>query len=89
MESIPIEIEIIGLIAACFTTASFVPQVYRIWKTKSAKNVSLTMFLMFFVGVLLWLIYGIFIKSISMTIANIITASLTLTIIYYKLKLKE
>lgn len=89
METIPFEIEIIGLVAACLTTASFVPQVYKIWKTKSAESVSLTMFLMFFTGVLLWLVYGIFIQSISMTIANIITASLALIIIYYKIKLKE
>lgn len=88
MSSIPLHIEIIGLIAACLTTASFVPQVYRIWKTKSADGVSLTMFLMFFTGVLLWLVYGIYIKSMSMTIANIITALLALVIIYYKLKLK-
>lgn len=89
MESIPIEFEIIGLIAACLTTGSFVPQVYKIWKTKSAEGVSLTMFLMFFIGVLLWLVYGIFINSVSMTIANVITGSLALVIIYYKLKLKE
>ncbi len=88
MSSIPLHIEIIGLIAACLTTASFVPQVYRIWKTKSADGVSLTMFLMFFTGVLLWLVYGIYIQSMSMTIANIITALLALVIIYYKLKLK-
>jgi MtN3 and saliva related transmembrane protein len=88
MSSIPLHIEIIGLIAACLTTASFVPQVYRIWKTKSADGVSLTMFLMFFTGVLLWLVYGIYIQSMSMTIANIITALLALVIIYYKLKFK-
>ncbi|WP_152286897.1 SemiSWEET family sugar transporter [Flavicella marina] len=89
MQNIPIEIEVIGLLAACLTTASFVPQVYKIWKTKSAESVSLTMFSMFFIGVLLWLVYGIYIKSVSMTIANVITASLASIIIYYKLKLKE
>ncbi|MDG1806123.1 SemiSWEET transporter [Flavicella sp.] len=89
MEVIPIEIEIIGLVAASLTTVSFVPQVYKIWKTKSAESISLAMFLMFFVGVLLWLVYGIFIKSVSMTIANTITASLAMVIIYYKIKLKD
>jgi len=81
--------EAIGLIAACLTTASFVPQVYKIWKTKSAEGISLTMFMLFFIGVLLWLIYGISIKSISMIIANAVTALLALVIIYYKLKLKK
>jgi len=88
MESIPLYIEIIGLIAATLTTASFVPQVYKIWKTKSAEGVSLTMFLMFFTGVVLWLFYGLYLQSIAMTIANVVTGSLSLIIIYYKLKLK-
>ena len=88
MEGIPLHIEVIGLIAASLTTASFVPQVYKIWKTKSAEGVSLTMFLMFFVGVILWLFYGLYLESIAMTIANIITGSLSLIIIYYKLRLK-
>lgn len=89
MATIPLEIEIIGLVAACLTTASFVPQVYKIWKTKSADGVSLTMFSMFLLGVILWLIYGILLGSVSMTIANIITAVLATIIIYYKIKLKE
>ena len=88
MEPIPTHIEVIGLLAAVFTTTSFVPQVYKIWKTKSVENVSLTMFLMFFSGVILWLYYGIHIKSIAMIVANVITASLALVIIYYKIKLK-
>lgn len=89
MNEIPIEVEVIGLVAAALTTVSFVPQVYKIWKTKSAKGVSLTMFLLFFVGIVLWLVYGIFIKSFPMIIANTITSCLALVIIYYKLKLKE
>lgn len=86
--AVPIKIEIIGLIAACLTTISFVPQVYRIWKTKSAESVSLTMFLLFFTGVLLWVVYALYIESLSMIIANVVTALLAMVIIYYKLKLK-
>ncbi len=88
MKAIPLSIEIIGLLAATLTTSSFVPQVYKIWKTKSAEGVSLTMFLMFFSGVILWLFYGLYIHSVAMTVANVITASLALIIIYYKFKLK-
>jgi MtN3 and saliva related transmembrane protein len=85
----PIYIEVIGLVAAVLTTASFVPQVYKIWKKKSAEGVSLTMFIMFFTGVLLWLFYGVSINSIAMILANGLTALLALIIIYYKLKLKD
>lgn len=89
MQVIPIHIEIIGLLAAVLTTISFVPQVYKIRKTKSAESVSLTMFLLFFTGVILWLFYGLYLRSLAMTIANIVTGSLALTIIFYKIKFRE
>ena len=88
MDSIPLHIEIIGLLAATLTTISFVPQVFMIWKKKSAESVSLTTFLLFFVGILLWLSYGCYLKSLSMIMANIVTGFLSLVIIYYKLKYK-
>ena len=82
------EIEIIGLIAACFTTGSFLPQVYKIWKYKRSDGVSLSMYLFMITGVILWIIYGLFIGSISVTIANFIAAIFQSIIIYSKLKLK-
>ena len=78
--------EIVGLVAATLTTASFVPQVYKAYKTKDVEGVSLTMFLAMFVGVLLWLVYGFYLKSLSMVIANIITTVLCLMILVLKIK---
>ena len=52
-------VELIGLLAAFLTTSAFLPQVYKTWKTKDVTALSLTMLLIFFVGVLLWLLYGI------------------------------
>jgi len=80
--------EIIGLIAAVLTTSAYVPQVYKTWKTKSAGNISLTMYLVMFVGIILWLIYGIHLNSLAMILANIVTTILTLIIIVFKLKYK-
>ena len=80
--------EIIGLLAAVLTTASFVPQVYKTWKSKSADSLSLTMYLVFFVGIVLWLIYGIHLNSLSMIIANSITSVLALLLIIFKLRYK-
>ncbi len=80
--------EIIGLVAAVLTTASFVPQVYKTWKSKSADSLSLTMYLVFFVGIILWLIYGIHLNSLSMIIANSITSVLALLLIIFKLRYK-
>ena len=81
-------IEIIGLIAAVLTTSAFTPQVYKVWKSKSTKDISLTMYLGFFVGVMLWLYYGIQINSLSMIVANGTTALLALVIVFLKLKHK-
>lgn len=80
--------EIIGLVAAVLTTSAYVPQVYKTWKTKSAGNISLTMYLAMFIGIILWLIYGIYLNSFAMVVANIITAILTLVIIVFKLRYK-
>ena len=79
-------IEIIGFIAAFLTTSAFVPQVYKTWKTKNVEAISLTMYLVMFTGVFLWLLYDIYMNSLSMLIANIITSSLILVLILLKIK---
>ena len=80
--------EIIGLIAAVLTTSAFVPQVYKTWKTKSTDSLSLTMYLVFFTGIVLWLIYGIHLNSLAMILSNIVTGLLALVLIILKLKYK-
>lgn len=82
------KIEIIGLIAAALTTSSFLPQVYKAWKHKSTKDISLTMYLAFLLGIILWLVYGIAIDSLSIIIANTITIVLAVLIIIAKIKYK-
>jgi len=80
--------EIIGFIAAVLTTAAFLPQVYKTWKTKSVESLSLTMYIGFFIGIVLWLIYGIHLKSIPMILANSVTALSALILIILKLRYK-
>ena len=80
--------EIIGLLAAVLTTASFIPQVYIVWKEKSVKDISLTMYSIFLTGVILWLYYGIEIASLSIILANSATIILVVLIIIAKLKFK-
>ena len=79
-------IEIIGIAAAICTTAAFAPQAYKIYREKSAKEVSLTMYLVMLTGLILWLIYGILMNSISIKLANTVSILLVLMIIYYKIK---
>ena len=80
--------EIIGLLAAFITTASFLPQVFKTYKTKDTSGLSLTMYIAFFIGIVLWLIYGIHLNSLPMILANAITAMLSLFLIIMKLKHK-
>jgi MtN3 and saliva related transmembrane protein len=65
--------EIIGYIAAFLTTFSFLPQVISILRTKDTSGISLSMYSIFVSGVFLWLIYGILLKNIVITSANLVT----------------
>jgi MtN3 and saliva related transmembrane protein len=80
--------ELIGMVAGTLTTVSFVPQVMKTWKSRSAKDISLGMFLLFSLGVALWLIYGIGISSMPVILANAITLVLALGIILMKVTFK-
>lgn len=75
---------ILGLIAGALTTVAFVPQVIKTWKTKSAEDISLGMYLIFCTGVALWLIYGLIKTDIPIIVANIVTFALAMTILYFK-----
>ena len=79
-------VEIIGFAAAFLTTAAFLPQVYKTWKTKDVSALSMPMLLMFITGIILWLVYALYINSPSMTVANSITIGSSLLLIYFKIK---
>lgn len=81
-------ITILGLIAALFTTISLFPQLYRVVKTKSTKDISTHMFLLFSGGVFLWFIYGLFIHDYPIIIANSIAFVVASAILFLKLKYK-
>ena len=78
--------EIFGFLAAVCTTASFVPQVWHILKTRDTRALSLMMYLLFTVGVVLWLVYGIMIGSAPVIVANSITLVLALVILTCKVR---
>jgi len=78
-------INIIGTVAGILTTLAFVPQVIKTWRTRSAQDISLFMFLLFSSGVLLWLVYGLLLAAMPIVIANGITLALSLSILVLKL----
>ena len=76
----------IGSAAAVCTTVSFLPQLIHVWRRKTARDISLTMFLLFNLGLFLWLLYGIGIGSAPIIVANTVTLILALTILVLKLR---
>lgn len=78
--------EIIGFIAAILTTTAFLPQALHSWKTRDLSGISFNMYMIFTLGVTLWLIYGFLIKSMPVIAANIITLPTTLIILSLKIK---
>jgi len=74
--------------AAFCTTIAFLPQAIKVYKYKSTKDISLYMFLIFTIGVLSWLIYGLIINDLPVILANAVTLILSLFILIYKIKYK-
>ena len=79
-----IDINWVGYIAAFCTTAAFIPQVILVWRERSAKAISLGMYLSFCFGVFLWLCYGIAIRAWPIAINNAITLVLASAVLVMK-----
>jgi MtN3 and saliva related transmembrane protein len=77
--------EFIGYIAATLTTASFLPQAILTIKTRDTESLSLSMYSIFTLGVLCWLIYGIYIADSAIIFANAITLVLAVSILSFKI----
>jgi len=77
-------IDYLGFAAGLITTISFVPQLVRIYRTRSGRDISVWMMLLFGAGISLWLIYGAIIKSLPIIAANAITLVLVLAILVLK-----
>jgi MtN3 and saliva related transmembrane protein len=75
---------VIGLVAGFLTTFSFVPQIAKIVKTRSAEDVSRRMFLAIASGVALWLAYGIMLKQWPIIVWNSVSLVLAITILVLK-----
>ena len=80
--------ELVGYLAAFLTTVAFIPQAYKVFKTNQTKDLSLSLFIAFSLGVFMWLVYGIMLESIPMTMANSITLFLSLYILYKKIRVE-
>ncbi|MCC6207901.1 MAG: SemiSWEET transporter [Gammaproteobacteria bacterium] len=79
-------VELIGALAGVLTTIAFVPQVLKIWRSGTAEDISLLTFSLYSAGLLLWLLYGIALRSLPLIAANSITFLLTLSVLVLKLR---
>lgn len=82
-------IQVLGLVAGSLTTAAFLPQVVKTWKSRSAKDLSLGMFSLFCLGVAMWLVYGLAVNDIPVIAANLLTLLLASTLLFFKLRFKQ
>lgn len=78
--------DIVGLLAGVLTTAAFLPQVWRIWRTRSSRDLSLPMYAVFSAGVGLWFAYGLMIGALPVIITNGLTLLLSGAILAMKLR---
>ena len=78
--------DLIGAVAGTLSTIAFIPQAWRIWKTRSARDLSLPMYLIFSTGVALWLLYGVLLGALPIIVCNGVTLVLAGTVLAMKLK---
>ena len=77
---------LVGFLAGFLTTVAFVPQVTKIWRERSAKDLSLKTFIAFTIGIGLWLLYGILEGRLPLIVWNGISLCLSAAILAMKVK---
>ncbi len=82
-------VQILGYAACAVTALTFLPQVLKTWKEKSAKNVSLLMFIIAFVNEVMWIAYGALRNDMVIVITNVIMISMCSVMIALKLKYRN
>lgn len=82
-------IQLAGHVGAFLSSVTFIPQVYRVWKTKSANDLSMTMMVIVFISTVIWLVYGVALMLWPVILANSVIAVLSLMLIYFKLTFKH
>ena len=77
---------VIGFVAGTLTTVSFVPQVLQTFRSKRCHDLSWGMLLAFTSGVCLWFVYGVFLRSAPIMLANLVTLALLIWLVVMKIR---
>jgi MtN3 and saliva related transmembrane protein len=78
--------DILGYAAAIGTTGAFVPQAYKVFRTKKTEDLSLGTFSLLCSGIILWIIYGFIVNALPIILANSITFAMTFYILLIKIR---
>lgn len=79
-------IQLLGMAAGSISAVTFLPQVIKTWKTKSADDISLLMFTFATVSVIMWLIYGIILRDVPIIYTNSLVLVCSLIMLYFKFR---
>jgi len=84
-----IEIEILGIVAACLVNIASFPQILKTAKTKQVRDISLLFWIILFTGAFLWIVYGILIRGVALILSSVVTCSLCFTMIILILRYRR
>jgi len=76
-----IEIEMLGIIAACLVNVAMLPQILKTAMTKQVRDVSLPFWIILFMGSFFWTVYGILTHGVALVLSSVVACSLSLTMI--------
>ncbi|HMU71585.1 MAG TPA: SemiSWEET transporter [Ferruginibacter sp.] len=79
-------VQFLGLAAGTITSITFLPQVIRIWQTKSVKDISMIMMILLLVGTSCWLTYGILLNDVAIIYTNVMVLLMSLIMFYFKIR---
>ena len=82
-------IKLLGLAAGTISSVTFLPQVIRMWKTRSAKDLSLNTLSLLILGVSMWLAYGLLVADVAIIYTNSMVLAMSLTMLYFKFRFKQ
>ena len=81
--------EVLGYVAGAVTTFTFLPQVIKTWKDKSAKDISLLMFVIAAANEIMWIAYGVMIDEMVIILTNAILLAMALLMIFFKFRFNK
>ena len=76
----------LGTVAGIFTTIAYLPQVIKVWRSRSAGDISMSMYAVLSAGIICWLAYGWILSIWPVIIANAVTLVLVAAVIAMKLR---